>query len=90
MLAPVGVHEVDLVAAEERDRPPVGRPGRSAPVARQPPLPASVGVHDIDAAQGVGPPSKAIFRPSGDQAGAAGTLASRVSLRCPLPSALMT
>ena len=49
MLAPVGVHEVDLGAAEERDRPPVGRPGRIPAVARKPLLPASVGVHCVDA-----------------------------------------
>ena len=49
VLAPVGVHEVNLGIAQERDCPPVGRPGRSAPVARQPPLPASVGVHCVDA-----------------------------------------
>ena len=55
VLAPVGVHEVHLGVAEERDRSPVGRPGRSAPVARQPALTAPVGVHDIDAARGAGP-----------------------------------
>ena len=39
-------------SALERDPPPVGRPGRSEvarPVARQPALPAAVGVHDPDA-----------------------------------------
>ena len=63
--------------AHERDPPPVGRPGRRifpGIVRRQLPLPAAVGVHDVDrslveAISGVGRPwpAKAIFCPSGDQ-----------------------
>ena len=63
LLAPVGVHDVDLVVAgavaEEDDLPPVGRPGgvRSElggnsriawPGFQQPPLPAPVRVDDVE------------------------------------------
>ena len=84
MLAPVGVHEVDLGAAEERDRPPVGRPGRSVPVARQPPLPASVGVHDVDAVDAVAHALEG-ERPPVGRPGRSGGVA-RVARQPPLPA----
>ena len=56
-------------------------------VARQPSLPAAVGVDDVDVGL-ARPPTKANFCPSGDQASPCQT--SRVSTRFPLPSAFMT
>ena len=83
-----------LPVAHEGDPPPVGRPDGVAVshrVARQPPLPAPVGVHDVDLQVAVAPSStKAIFCPSGDQAGAKSRRRVARQLRCPLPSAFMT
>ena len=50
LLASVGVHHPDVVAADERDLAPVGRPGRMAAPrrtcrCRRPP---AVGVHDVE------------------------------------------
>ena len=57
---------------------------------REPPLPAPVGVHDVDLGVPARRLMKAIFRPSGDQARRRRAPGLDVSLRSPLPSAFMT
>ena len=67
-----------------------GRPGKppsSAFCPREVPLPAAVGVHDVDSSLPALELQKAIIRPSGDQRGCSPNCVSR---RCPLPSAFMT
>ena len=59
----VGVHDVDPVAvavARERDPPPSGDQAGSEPLglARQVPLPAPVGVHDVDLGVAVALPGR--------------------------------
>ena len=97
--APVGVHDVDRVAAvavtDEGDLPPIGRPGRIAvvrQVARQPPLPAPVGVHEVDLG------AACVFAGEGDllpvgrpgRRGVGFPAGFGVRFRTPLPSAFTT
>ena len=79
----LGVHDVDPGAAYERDLPPVGRPGRSVPL-------RAILSRKLPSAFTTSTPvvpsrtlSKAIFRPSGDQAS---VVSARVARQPPLPA----